>query len=57
MPAFRLDDGVAREGSNMDFLEVMIVSSFDIVFIMGELAVEGVGYAAWMVYTVVSWKI
>ena len=40
----------------MDFLEVMIVSSFDIVFILGELAVEGVGYAAWVVYTVASFE-
>jgi hypothetical protein len=37
----------------MDFLQVMVVSSFDIVLILGELAVEGVGYAAWIVYTVV----
>jgi hypothetical protein len=48
-----LDDGLVTKGSSMDFLQVMVVSSFDIVFILGELAVEGVGYAAWVVYIVV----
>jgi len=37
----------------MDFVEVFVVSSFDIVFIVGALAVDGIGYAAWIIYAMV----
>ena len=32
---------------------MIVVSAFDLVFIVGELTVDGVGYAAWIVYALV----
>ena len=40
----------------MDFLQVIVVASFDVLFIFGELAVEAVGYTAWVIFTVVYLK-
>lgn len=40
----------------MDVLQVIVVSSFDILFIFGELAIEAVGYAAWAILSVVWMK-
>ena len=32
---------------------MLVVSSFDLLFIAGALAVDGIGYAAWIVYAMV----
>jgi len=37
----------------MDFVAAIVVSVFDLVFIVGELTVDGVGYVAWIVYALV----
>jgi len=37
----------------MDFVAAIVVSAFDLVFIVGELTVDGVGYVAWIVYALV----
>ena len=37
----------------MEFIESIVVSSFDILFILSELTVDGIGYAAWLVYALV----
>ena len=37
----------------MEFLGSIVVWSFDLLFILGELAVEGIGYAGWVVYALV----
>jgi hypothetical protein len=37
----------------MEFIESIVVSSFDILFILSELTVDGIGYAAWLVYAMV----
>lgn len=37
----------------MEFLGYILVSTFDIIVILSELAVDGIGYAAWLVYTLV----
>ena len=33
----------------MDFIQVMVVSTFDILFIVVALTVDGIGYAAWLI--------
>ena len=40
----------------MEFIESIVVSSFDIIFILSELTVDGIGYAAWLLYVLVSHK-
>lgn len=37
----------------MEFVESIVMSSFDIFFILSELTVDGIGYAAWLVYVLV----
>ena len=37
----------------MEFVESIVVSSFDILFILSQLTVDGIGYAAWLVYALV----
>jgi len=37
----------------MEFVGSMVVWTFDLIFILGELAVEGIGYAGWVVYALV----
>ena len=37
----------------MDFVGSILVWSLDFIFILGELGVEGTGYAAWVVYALV----
>jgi hypothetical protein len=34
---------------SMDFIQVMVVSTFDILFIIIALMVDGIGYAAWLI--------
>jgi hypothetical protein len=38
----------------MDFIQVMVVSTFDILFIVVALTVDGIGYAAWLICAAVS---
>jgi hypothetical protein len=38
----------------MDFVEGVVVSSFDLLFFVGVLTVDGIGYAAWMLHVLVS---
>jgi len=35
-------------------VEVIVVSSFDMVYICGALAVDGIGYAGWLAYLIMS---
>jgi hypothetical protein len=37
----------------MEFVESIVVSSFDIIWIVSELMVDGIGYAAWVVFALV----
>jgi len=37
----------------MEFVGSIMVWSFDLIFILGELGVEGIGYAGWVVYALV----
>ena len=37
----------------MDLLEAIVMSSFDILCIVSEISVDGVGYVAWLVYALV----
>ena len=37
----------------MEVAGSIVVWSFDLIFILGELAVEGIGYAGWVVYALV----
>lgn len=37
----------------MEFFGYVLVSAFDIIAILSELAVDGIGYTAWLVYTLV----
>jgi hypothetical protein len=41
----------------MDFIQVMVVSTFDILFIVVALMVDGIGYAAWLICAAVSHNI
>ena len=41
----------------MEFVESILVSSFDIIFILSELSVDGIGYVAWLVYAAVTFDI
>lgn len=37
----------------MEFAEVLVISSFDIIWIVSELIVDGIGYAAWLAFALV----
>jgi len=38
----------------MDFIQVMVVSTFDILFIVVALTVDGIGYAAWLICAAIN---
>jgi hypothetical protein len=37
----------------MDLLELVVISSFDLVSICAVVMVDGMGYAGWLVYLIV----
>jgi hypothetical protein len=41
----------------MEFVESVVMSSFDIIIILSELSVDGIGYAASLVYALVRHNI
>lgn len=38
----------------MEFIESIVVFSFDILFILSELTVDSIGYAGWLLYALVQ---